>query len=253
MNTTDNLPKKLKKEPLIDAVFEIRFKSEASAADVLPGYLFSTLEGDKKIERMGVADLPKAMRDADPNLQFSPLVKLTWGNFFIVIGDNSLGIACRYPYPGWGYFKPAIIEIIEAINKIEVISIIERYSMKYIDLIPSNNIKKQISSINIDVSLGGYKLENSNFSLRMDISDKENNLLHVVNVISSARTKLVDGSEKEGIIIDVDTISFSENESLSDWTEKMPNILDKLHSENKKIFFKCLHKNALEKLEPEYD
>jgi uncharacterized protein (TIGR04255 family) len=124
--------------------------------------------------------------------------------------------------------------------------------MKYIDLIPSGDIKNQISSVNINVNLGGNKLENNNFSLRMDISDEENSLLHVVSIISSARTKLIDGSERQGIIIDVDTISFSKGESFDDWIKEMSDILDELHSRNKEMFFKCLDNNALENLEPEY-
>lgn len=253
MNTTVKLPKRLNNEPLIDAVFELRFKSDTSAADVLPGYLFSALDGDKKIERMGAAEFPKAMREADPNLQFSPLIKVIWDNFFIVIGDSSLGIACKYPYPGWSNFKPAILKIISAVSDSKIISNIERYSMKYVDLIPANDIEEQISSVNINVSLGGHKLQNNNFSLRMDISDEENSLLHVVNILSSARTKLVDGSDREGIIVDVDTISFSKDELFDDWVKMMPDYLEKLHSQNKEMFFKCLHSDALEKLEPIYE
>ena len=62
---TDALPIKLLKEPLIDAVFELRFMSSISASNVLPGYLFSKLDGKKTIERLPAADFPRPMRDMD--------------------------------------------------------------------------------------------------------------------------------------------------------------------------------------------
>ena len=75
------LPKKLKKEPLIDAVFEVRFTSAFPAGGVLPGLLFGNLDGDKKIEQLPLLQLPQVIRDADPNLRFAPLSRLDWGNF----------------------------------------------------------------------------------------------------------------------------------------------------------------------------
>jgi hypothetical protein len=37
---TNKLPTKLKKEPLVDAVFELRFYSSAPASSIFPGFFF---------------------------------------------------------------------------------------------------------------------------------------------------------------------------------------------------------------------
>ena len=131
----DKLPIKLGKEPLIDAVFEVRFTGTASASDVLPGFLFGRLEGEKSLERLPTANLPKPVRDADPNLHFAPLTRLRWNNFVISISDRSLLVGCTIPYLGWVAFKPAILQIIHTIHEIGIIKNVNRFSVKYTDII----------------------------------------------------------------------------------------------------------------------
>ena len=42
--------------------------------------------------------------------------------------------------------------------------------MKYIDLLPSTNLREQISFINLDVTLAGHRLEGEAFQIRLDIT-----------------------------------------------------------------------------------
>jgi uncharacterized protein (TIGR04255 family) len=247
----NKLPIKLGNEPLVDAVFEVRFTSTAPASDVLPGFLFSSLEGDKILERLPTADLPKPVRDADPNLHFAPLTRLRWNNFVISIGDRSLIVGCNTPYPGWAAFKPAILQIIEKIKEIGIIQTVNRFSVKYTDIISSSDIQEQISLIKTSIVLGDHTLEKENFSLRIEIP--EDDILHAVNVISSATATLADGSKREGIVIDIDSITNVDNEEFGQWLEQLPDNLEKIHAGNKNMFFKCLPKGTLDSLEPIYE
>ncbi|MDD1616675.1 MAG: hypothetical protein CG439_1815, partial [Methylococcaceae bacterium NSP1-2] len=107
------LPKKLNKEPLLEALFELRFTCDFPASTILPGLLFSKLDGDKRIEQLHAAQIPLEIRNSDPNLQFSPVSRLVWENFHINIGDRNISISCQFPnYPGWFKFKEAIEKII---------------------------------------------------------------------------------------------------------------------------------------------
>ena len=57
--TAQTLPKKLNKEPLVDAVFEIRFSSSMAASSVLPGFFFAKLEPKEwRVESLPVAEIP---------------------------------------------------------------------------------------------------------------------------------------------------------------------------------------------------
>lgn len=154
------LPKKLKKEPLIDGVFEIRFTSAFPAGGILPGMLYGKLDGNKTIEQLPVGQLPQAMRDADPNLQFAPLSRLDWERFYINVSDRSVSIGFKHPYPGWISFKPAITKVMEALKEASFIKSVERYALKYIDLLPATNLREQADFVNFDVTLAGHKLEN---------------------------------------------------------------------------------------------
>ena len=245
------LPTKLAKEPLIDAVFEVRFSSSFPASDILPGFFFVKLEGDKVMEDLPAAQLPKAIRDADPNLQFVPIKRLDWDQFFVSIGDRSVAISCKLPYPGWKNFKFAIIKLMAVLGEIDIIQSIERYSMKYVDLIPSSDLQQQISYINFDVAIANHKLQNEAFQLRVEMP--RDGFTNAVQVVSSAKLTLPNGEIKEGVVVDVDTIANLQRVPLPALLDGFEGKLDSIHQTNKTIFFDCLKPETIEALEPSYE
>jgi uncharacterized protein (TIGR04255 family) len=246
------LPKKLKKEPLIDAVFEIRFTSAFPAAGgILPGLLFGRLEGNKMIEPLPVAQLPQVMRDTDPNLQFAPLSRLDWGQFYINVGDRSVSIGFKHPYPGWSNFKPAITKVMEALKDANIIKSVERYALKYIDLLPATSLREQVALVNLDVILAGHKLEEEAFQLRLEIL--RDGFIHAVQVVSSATVTLHSGESRQGLIVDVDTIANQKSISFDELLNEFSDKLEAIHQANKKIFFDCLKPQTVTALEPEYE
>jgi len=248
---SEKLPTKLRKEPLIDALFEMRFTSATPASSVIPGVLFSMLPGAKTIEQLPTGQLPKNILDSDPNLRFAPLVRLNWDKFLISVSDRSLAVACKMPYPGWGTFKPAILEVVRLLKEIGIIQEIHRFSMKYIDLISANNLTDQVSAINGNVVLGKHTLKQEIFSVRMEIPSED--MLHAIQIMSSAVATLQDGSIREGVIVDIDTISNLTNPSFDYWLEKLPEKLESMHSANKAKFFECIRPETLASLEPVYE
>jgi len=200
------LPTKLEKEPLVDAVFEIRFNSHVPASTVIPGILFTRLETHpQQIERLPVADLPPEFRIREPSLRFQPVMRLHWDeNFLIMIGDTTLGLGCKMPYPGWKNFKPHILTLAGALKDSEIIEQIERYSIKYIGVIEGRNAAEQIGSILLEVKFGDYALKSEPFSLRVEM--KRDSLRHIVQLAAPATTSMVDGTKREGLLVDIDSI-----------------------------------------------
>lgn len=246
------LPKKLKKEPLIDAVFEVRFTSAFPAGSVLPGLLFGTLDGgDKKIEQLPLSQLPQVIRDADPSLRFAPLSRLDWQQFYINIGDRSVSVGFKYPYPGWHSFKPAIIKVMDSLKSADILKSVERYSLKYVDLLPAKDLREQVSFVNFDVTLAGHKLENEAFQIRLEIP--RDGFIHAVQVVSSATVTLHTGESRQGLIVDVDTITNQRGISFEELLSGFPEKLDFIHQANKEIFFDCLKSQTITALEPDYD
>ena len=245
------LPAKLNKEPLIDAVFECRFLSQISAASVLPGFLFSKLDGEKTIVDLPIRQIPESVRSSNPNMKFASLVRLNWSDFSVSVGDKNLVVGCRYPYPGWAVFKRGIEDIMSLVKEASIVQSVSRYSMKYVDLIPSTSLLDQVNMINLTLNIGEHTLRKEKYSIHVEFLEEE--FLHIVKIISSANANLENGESRKGVVIDVDSIKEIEESYFIEWLDKLPPSLDKLHMKNKQIFFRCLREKTIIDLEPIYD
>jgi uncharacterized protein (TIGR04255 family) len=250
--TAKPLPKKLNKEPLVDAVFEIRFSSSIPVSSVLPGFLFARInDGDKKIERLPAANIPIQMRELDQNLRFQPLLRLNWDRFLILMGDESLAIACAIPYPGWQDFKSKIIEVINALKDSRIIETVSRFSLKYVDIIDGKNLSEQIQRVNINLNIGNHILFSEKFNIRVEIP--HDNYLHIVQIAAPSSGTLFDGKTQDGVLVAVDSISEQLTIDLTSFAETLADNLEAIHTSNKTMFFECLRPETITYLEPVYE
>ncbi len=251
------LPTKLEKEPLVDAIFEVRFAHAQNFSQIFPGFLYQSLKDKiKEFGQLPTIDIPQALRDSDPNLQYAPLHKLGLESFYINIGDRCVSVGCKYPYPGWSEFKPMIIRAMKILNDSGLIENIDRYSLKYVDLLPFPEIQTQINAINLDLTIGNNKLENNNFNIRMDVLTKD--FIHIIKIVSSAVVNLNNATKNksetiQGLIIDIDTIANQNETKIEDFYKKLTKKLEAIHTENKHAFFECLKPETIISLKPKYN
>lgn len=247
MNT--KIPVRLRKEPLIEALWEIRFESEKRViADLLPGLIYQALPGRyPQIVRLPVADIPAPIAEQDPNLRYIPKIRLEGGSHAIQIGEHVLSLSCRRPYSGWKNFSEEIRNIIGVVRNTELIDHLERFSLKYIDLIQLAQ-PPDLRCLNIDLKLGGNPIVTQSVQLRTEIV--EEGLIHIIQVVSPAEVSLSgESSRLKGVLLDIDTIaSFKEDGSWGDVEKR----LDVAHSASKRIFFDLLTAETIALLEPEY-
>lgn len=248
---SSKLPKKLKKEPLVDVIFEMRFTARVPASNILPGILYDKLDGDKILEQMPAAQFPKQMRDADPNLQFAPLVRITWKEYLVLISDKSVAIGCKLPYPGWENFHKAIIQVLKTVAEISAIETVQRYSFKYLDLLPLTNVKSQVSAVNLKVTVGGHNLEKERFQFRIEIP--QDGFIKSIQMVADAKLTTMDKKTMQGLIVDIDTIRIVSNERVKDFIIGLEEKLNTIHAINKATFFECITSDTLKSLEPIYD
>lgn len=250
---TSPLPTKLGKEPLIDVLFEVRFTSLVPAADLVPGLLFGTLSsnGDKVVtQRLPPADLPRAIRRQDANLRFAATVRVQWSRFAVLIGDESLAVACSMPYPGWAAFRDAIMKVVEILSKANLPFKVNRYSLKYVDLLSVGSLKEQFAAVNWSVGLGAHDLSAAPVSLRTEV--RENSMIHLINVATGAEATSSNGQKRSGAVFDLDSIQLVADQELASFAGDLPLGLDALHAANKEKFFSFLTIDALNGLEPTY-
>jgi len=250
------LPKKLLKEPLVDALFEVRFLTTVPAiSGILPGMLLSALKPSWKeplqIERLQAAEIPSQMRINDPFLKYQPLFRMLGTSFMIFVGDWNVTVGCKLPYAGWGAFKPKIIEVMSALQSCGFVKELERYSMKYVDIVEQKTLFEQIQSANMEIRIGSHKLAAEPFDVRLEIKQGEfTNLLHLAG---QAQVTLPGGETRNGLLIDVDTIVDHRTADLDQFARELPDRLELIHTENKTRVFECLTPDAIEELGPVYD
>ncbi|MDD5393164.1 MAG: TIGR04255 family protein [Thiothrix sp.] len=248
----DNLPIKLEKQPIIDGLFEIRFVSSSVVrlGSILPGLLFASLEGEKSLATLPLNQFPEQMRDSDQNLKYLPIHRMDWGKFYINIGDHAISVGFKYPYPGWGDFKKAIMDVMMLVLKSGVIQTIDKYMIKAVNLISSDDIGEQVSFTNLNVKIANYALKENFFSVQLEIPSGD--FLHNIKLLSSATAKIHTNEEKHGLIIDISTIS-NVNALMTDVMDGLPLKLEDIHTSSKRMFFSCLTPETLDGLGPIYE
>ena len=247
-----SLPSKLGKEPLLDVVFEVRFRSTSSPTEILPGLLFADLsrEDEVKVTRLPMADLPAPIRHSEPSLRFSPLVQVELSRYLILVGERSLAIACKLPYPGWKEFRAIIIRIVSKLLESNFAESIERYSLKYVDLIATEDRAEQVRSFNCNIRIGDNQLTNQITNVRMETVN--DGVVHAITILIGAQATLKSGEIRSGGVIDVDSIVNLTQMSPPEFLKQLSQLIDRLHDDNKAVFFNCLAPEALTALEPIY-
>ena len=247
------LPDRLNNEPLIDAIFECRFQAEMPMSSVLPGFLVGKLSEIESVNNLPAMELPPGVRNSDQNLFYAPLVRIGWKGFNISVGDRNIVVGCKLPYPRWAIFKSAILEVLSVLGELKSIKSMQRYSIKYVDLIPSKSFSEQAKLIDLDLSIGKFSQKNEKFYVRLDLA--ADGFAHILNIVAGASVDFETGEHREGLVIDTDSICNADDskESFSDWARSVAPELDKLHQSNKSIFFECLSDSGLDLLEPIYE
>lgn len=249
---TQRMPTKLEREPLIDAVFEMRFNANGPASSILPGLIYSGLAGARTMENMPVMSLPKEMRERDENLRYAPLVRIGWGEFWLFVGDNVFSVASKLPYTGWSKLRDAVLESFGLVCRSGLLTSVTRYSTKYVDLISAESGIKLEDIFSFSLSIGGHEAGFNDFQVRADISDQ--GLTHIIGLVANASTQLIDQPAPiTGAIVDIDSYENLENESPEAFLAALSDRAEVIHSANKKLFFNCLSQKTLEWLEPKYE
>ncbi len=245
------LPKTLEREPLVEAVFEVRMGGDPHLADLLPGALFGQLTPKPTIQRLAAAEIPQPIRDQDPNLAFSPVIRLDWGGFTISFGYRNLVIGCKLPYPKWPAFKEAILGIGEKVSKVGIAGTVERYSIKYVNLIQAPTLAEQIAKINVAVRVGDVEANQDHLSVQ--VHRKEHDTLHILSVVTGAQVGMPDGTFLSGVVVDIDSIRTMQFSDFNTFFVRLEPELENLRQANKLKFFNCLRESTIIEMGPSYD
>lgn len=245
------LPVALEREPLVEAIFEVRFAGSPQLADLLPGLLFAKFEPKPKSHRQPAADIPQPIRASDPKLTFAAVTRLELEQFNIMIGDRNVIVGCKLPYPKWAAFKDQIRHLTRLMAGLGVEGDVERFSIKYVNLISAPNFAEQIAKVDIALRIGALEVLDNHVNLQ--VHHHEDDILHILTVISGASANLPGGETTQGIVVDVDSIRHITPLTYGEFVDRLELELETLRQANKAKFFDCLKQETIEEMGPIYE
>ena len=247
-------PDRLSSDPIVESIFELRFRTEPgiAASDLLPGILFPALKQNyPRISNLPVSHIPQDIRRSDPSFAYAPSIRFEGDQFAVMVGDTVCSVSCRRPYVGWSAFREKIIELTDLLRKSEIILAIERFSLKYVNLIDAGNNLSGLALLDSLVRVGPYDLSNTGCTIRTEIV--ENNVINIVNVISSAQVVIPNTNALVGLLLDIDSISQYAAAKSPDlfWPDFLTQ-LDVVRAKEKEIFFSLLARPTVDRYGPQF-
>jgi uncharacterized protein (TIGR04255 family) len=243
------LPAQLENNPIIEANFEIRFTGNVEPlADILPGLLYPHLKNEfPKIEPLPTIQVAREMTKlaATLDLKFQPSHRLVGTGYTIMLGEKIFTLSCERPYQGWARFQRKIQALLKVLEQTESIKAVERFSLKYINVLPSLT-EPELDMLKFKAELGPYNLTNHHCLIRTQFY--QDDFLNIIHVIPQAPVSISRTQEKlSGLLIDVDTIY--DKGFTNFWEEVFP-LLEKAHAIEKSIFFSLLKDETITQLKP---
>ena len=160
-------------------------------------------------------------------------------------------IACKLPYPKWPVFKRAILDIVAKVAEVGIAGPVERYSVKYVNLIQAPTLAAQITKINMAVKVGEVEAKDDHLSVQ--VHRNEGDTLHIISVVTGAQGKMPDGKTVFGAVVDIDSIRTAHFSDFGTFAAKLEPAIESLRQANKIKFFGCLKESTIDEMGPNYD
>ncbi len=236
------IPKKIGKDPIIEAIVELRFTSTIPI-DAIFGLVYSKLQKIfPKYEALGILQLPEMVRNSDKNLEFAPHYKFTNEQFQVNLGPKVIAIINQKPYIGWGKYRKIIETILDELAELNFISTVNRIGIRYIDFFEEKNI---FDYLEFNIENFPFKQTQSHYVTNFDYGKFKTTLQ-----ISNSKQIVMNGKHLSGSILDADTYT---EEVISFNVAKLMHVIDETHVSEKELFYNLLKEEFINTLEPEYD
>ena len=236
-----DLPKKITPCPIKEAVFELRFESSVPE-DAIFGIVFNQFkdEFNNTATSLPILEIPSQIRNQDPNLMFAPHYKMDSEFFTMQVGPKVISLVNINEYKGWKYFQERIAKTFERLQKIGIVTKVNRLALRYINIFPNKDI---FESSSVQILLEDSPLDSSNINLVTEI--KNDSISSSIRVISGAQVAMAN-EIIQGSVVDID--SSIQNVESNCFLDN----LNQVHEEEKRLFYKIIGSEVLKTLTVEY-
>ncbi len=219
--------------PLVEVVFEIRFKPQSNFATELLIAVNQEITNHQEIIQADGLHFPVDIKVQQPEFYYVPSYKVNFPEFSLLISDGSLVVlknAIDNQYGGWPTFKDIPRQILQILKKKKKVSDIQRYSLKYTNLIQNY---QSFKDLNLSLSIGSSQLD-SNKKFSVKIEEVEDNIIILNEISSHVNMELLNDLTKErrtffGVLIVIDIINNQGIKNIEDVDNEFTNNLEILH------------------------
>jgi len=156
------IPKKLKNDAILEAIFELRFET-TTKSEFLVVKLAEHEPWRHFIQsRLPAYSFPEPVRQLDPNLRFLPIFELLepTNQRSVRIGPNVLSYHLRSPYDRWGTFSEELAGTVKALFETAEAPLIDRLGLRYLNAFtPESHGINKFSELDIKVCVGGSSVD----------------------------------------------------------------------------------------------
>jgi uncharacterized protein (TIGR04255 family) len=238
------IPRKLKDDPIVEALFELRFTS-SEISEVVVGKLASWEQWKHfGTQRLPVADIPATMREQDPNLALQPVLQLQQkdGKRIAKIGPRVFSYHALPPYPGWAVFEPELISCIEHLFSTLNGVTATRFGFRYLNVLTKSHLIESLRDLNFGIRLADEALTCPvNLNYQRIWTPNHNSVVRI-----ASKEFVQNPAENLTALVDVDI--FTPEQFKSSGSEAH-GWISEAHEILKKEFFNLLPEAIIDKLE----
>jgi uncharacterized protein (TIGR04255 family) len=239
------IPRKLKNDPIVEALFELRFTS-SEISEVVVGKLASweQWKGFTK-QRLPLGDVPATIREQDPNLVYQPVLQLeqSEGKHIVKIGPRVFSYHALPPYPGWAVFEPELTSCTEHLFSMLSDVTATRFGFRYINVLTKDHMIESLRDLNFDIRLAEQALTCPlNLNYQRTWTAKHNSIVRI-----ASKEFVQNPTAQLSALVDVDIFTPEEFRSM-EGTEAQ-GWVGEAHEILKKEFFTLLPEAIIDKLE----
>lgn len=219
--------------PLVEVVFEIRFKPQSNFATDLLIAVNQFFTNHLNIVQADGLQFPVDLKSQQPDLYYVPSYKVNFPDFSLLISDGSFVVlkhTIDVPYDGWINFRNIPNRILQILKSKNKIGDIQRYSIKYTNLIQN---PESFNNLNLSISVGSVKLEKSKkFSLRTE--ENQGDFVILNDVSSHVDMEVTNDMHNvkrtySGILLVIDVINTKGIKNINEVDKEFTETLEQLH------------------------
>lgn len=240
------IPNKLGKCPIAEAILEIRFNPIVDHNTVFPILYGAFREDFPTIEQL-IPSIPGIPLPGFLDMSLQPHYRLKHkedSNVLIQIGPRILTINMAPSYEGWNVFRKYALKYVAILNDAKIVGTVDRVGYRVINFFAEDIF--QNSRLNLKITLDDAEIPYRETSVRTTFDN--GGITSVVNLMNNGQLNHR-MSVQRGSIIDVDTFISNCANFMLDYES----CINEVHDAEKSAFFPILSDDYLKTFNPFYE